>query len=414
MTKKNKEEQQVKRIASIGGQALMEGVMMKSPDTIAMAVRKEDGTITTDCKSYTPWSEKHKFMGWPIVRGCVGFVDSLVTGMKAMTFSTEALDFEDEEPSKFELWLSEKLGKGIDQIVIGVAVVLAIVLSVGLFIALPSFLGSIVARGADSAFVTNLAEGLFRMVIFLGYLILISKFKDMKRVFMYHGAEHKTIACYESELPLTVENAQKMDRLHARCGTNYMFLVMLVSILFFSLLGFNGHWALKILLRILCLPAVAGISYEVLRAASKSDALWARIARWPGLKLQLITTSEPDPDMLEVAIVSFNLALDSEAFYKEHPEYRPEEAKSDIAALTEESQEIRDEMAADVVKKEAAANEAELAGYAETVEVEVKEEDNDEETTTGQGEATASFAAETVEVQAEEITGHDEKTAVGE
>ena len=164
-------------------------------------------------------------------------------------------------------------------------------------------------------FVSKLVEGLLRIAIFIGYLVAVSQMKEIKRVFMYHGAEHKTIACYEADLPLTVDNARKMNRLHPRCGTNYLFLVMMVSILFFSLLGFTGHWALKILIRIVCLPIVAGLSFEVLRAAGKSDSLLARIVRWPGLKLQLITTKEPDESQLEVAILAFRLAEDASAVY---------------------------------------------------------------------------------------------------
>ncbi len=343
------------RVASIGGQALMEGVMMKSPTVMAMAVRKPDGTIITDYSRYTPWSEKSRFFALPIVRGCVNFIDSMVTGMKAMTFSTEALGLEEEEPSKFEKWLSEKLGKGTDQIVIGIAVILAMLMSVGLFIALPSFLSSMIAGRLQSAFATNLIEGVLRIVIFIGYLVAVSKIKDMKRVFMYHGAEHKTIACYENELPLTIENAAKMNRLHPRCGTNYMFLVMMISILFFSLLGFNGHWALKILLRIVCLPAVAGISYEALRLAGKSDSLLARIIRWPGIKLQLITTAEPEPDMLEVAIASFELAQDPDTFYEKYPQYKAKDAAqpkskaadSDLAAMSTLEEEVLEELSSE-------------------------------------------------------------------
>lgn len=310
----------------------MEGVMMKSPTAVAMAVRKEDGSMITKVEPYEPWSKRNRFFSLPIVRGCVSFVESLVTGMKAMTFSTEALDLEEEEPSKFEIWLSEKLGKGIDQVVIGIAVVFSVILSVGLFIALPSFLSSLIMGAGASALVSNLLEGLLRVLIFIGYLLAVSQMKEIKRVFMYHGAEHKTIACYEADLPLTVENARKMRRLHPRCGTNYLFLVMMVSILFFSLLGFTGHWALKILLRIVCLPIVAGLSYEVLRAAGASDSILARIVRWPGMKLQLITTKEPDDSQLEVAILAFELAEDAKAVYAKHPEYDPNRTEVETSA----------------------------------------------------------------------------------
>lgn len=317
-------ENDMPRISSIGGQALMEGVMMKSPTGIAMAVRKESGEILAKYEDYQPWNKKNRFFSMPIVRGCVNFVESMVVGMNAMTFSAEALELEEEEPTKFELWLSKKFGLGIEKIVIGVAVVMAVILAVGLFIALPSFIGSMLVGMRGSVFLTNIIEGVTRIAIFLGYLFMVSKMKDIKRVFMYHGAEHKTIACYESRLPLTVENVAKQNRLHPRCGTNYLFLVMAVSILFYSCLGFNGHWALKILIRIAFLPVVAGLSYEVLKAASASNSLWARIVRWPGLKLQLITTSEPDDSMMEIAIHSFELALDPQAYYNQHPDQKPQ------------------------------------------------------------------------------------------
>ncbi len=311
------------RKCSIGGQALIEGVMMKSPTGVAMVVRKESGDLITAYEDYTPWMKKNKFYALPIVRGCVSFVESLVSGMKAMTFSTSALELEEEEPGKFEIWLSEKLGKGIEQIVIGAAVVLAILLSVGLFFVLPSLIGSFLQHFLPTtSLVNSLSEGLVRMLIFLGYIVAVSRMKDIKRVFMYHGAEHKTIACYEHDLPLTVENCKKQVRLHPRCGTNYLFLVMLISILIYSLIGFKGIWWGRVLTRIVGLPLVAGISYEVLKFAGASDGIVARIVRWPGLQLQRITTLEPDDGQLEVAIQSFELALDPESYYAKHPEQR--------------------------------------------------------------------------------------------
>jgi len=301
------------KICSIGGQALLEGVMMRSPTRMSMVVRKESGELLTKVDPIRPWSEKNRFTKLPIVRGCCSFAESLATSIKTMSYAAKALDLEEEEPSKFEKWLSKTLGKGIDQIVLGVAMVLAVALTVGLFIILPSLIGSAFSKIISSAWATNFIEGLSRMIIFLGYMWLISKMKEIERVYAYHGAEHKTIACYEHGLPLTVENAREQSRLHPRCGTNYMFLVMMISILFFSLLNFSTHWAMKIVVRLACLPIVAGVSYEVLKAAAKGDSLFARIARWPGLQLQHLTTREPDDGMLEVAITAFNLVLDEPA-----------------------------------------------------------------------------------------------------
>lgn len=299
------------KVCSVGGQAVMEGVMMKSPDGIALAVRKPDGEIATE---YTPMrskAQKGSFYGWPVVRGVVVFVESLTTGMNTLTKSAKLTGEEfDEEPTKFEKWLSEKLGKSIETIVIGVAVVIAIALSIGLFFVLPNLVSTLVFGKLEVAGIwKSLTEGFVRLAVFIGYILLCASIKDVRRVFMYHGAEHKTIACYEAEQELTPENAMKHTRLHARCGTNYLFLVMAVSIIFFAAIGWNANFLVRLALRIVFLPVVAGLSYEVLRAAAKSDNILTRIVRAPGLALQRITTKEPTPDMIEVAIAAFNLAM---------------------------------------------------------------------------------------------------------
>ena len=252
-------------------------------------------------------------MGLPIVRGVVTFIETLSTGMNTLTESAKLAGEDiEEEPTKFEKWLSEKLGKSVESIVIGLAVILAIALSVGLFFLLPLGISSLIfGKAASVAGVwKSLTEGLVRLIIFIGYLLLCSRIKDVKRTFMYHGAEHKTIACYEAEEELTPENAAKHSRLHPRCGTNYLFLVMAVSILFFAAIGWNANFAVRLAMRIAFLPVVAGLSYEVLRLAARYDNWLTRIIRAPGMALQRITTKEPTPDMLEVAIAAFNLAMD--------------------------------------------------------------------------------------------------------
>ena len=217
---------------SVGGQAVMEGVMMKAPGGIAMAVRDAKGRIILDYKEYQTKAQKGTLYGLPIVRGVVAFVESLTIGMNTLTRSAELIgDPIDEEPTKFEKWLSEKLGKSVEKVVMGLAVILAVALSVGLFFLLPQFISSLIFRGSAAASATKcLVEGLVRLCIFIGYIFFCASVKDIKRVFMYHGAEHKTIACYEADDPLTPENAMKHSRLHPRCGTNYLFLVMAVSI----------------------------------------------------------------------------------------------------------------------------------------------------------------------------------------
>lgn len=317
--------------STVGGQAVMEGVMMRSPSWLAMAVRKPDGTIATEYRAYQTKAKKGTFLGLPIVRGVVSFVDSLVTGMKTLTDSAKlAGEGFDEEPSKFETWLSKKLGKSVETIVIGIAVILAIGLSFGLFFVLPNLVSSLIFGKMEVASIwKSLTEGFVRLLIFLGYIVLCTQVKDVRRVFMYHGAEHKTIACYEAEDELTPENAMKHSRLHPRCGTNYMFLVMAISILFFAVVGWNSNFFLRILTRLLFIPVVAGISYEVLMFAGKHDNWFTRIIRAPGMALQRLTTKEPTEDMVEVAIVAFNLAMDPEAVTAAMAEKEAQETASE-------------------------------------------------------------------------------------
>ena len=297
---------------SVGGQAVMEGVMMRTPTGgVALAVRKGDGSIVTEFTRQPTKARKGTFLGLPVVRGVVAFVESLMTGMKTMTRSAELFGEEPEEkPSKFEEWLAKKTGKSVMDVAIVVAVVLAVGLALGLFVFLPSLATQLIPWKADTpSILKSLTEGVVRLLIFLGYLSAISLMKDIRRVYMYHGAEHKTIACYEHEEDMTVENCKKYTRLHPRCGTNYLFLVMAISILFFALLPYSENFFLRFLTRLIFLPLVAGISYEVLKLAAASDGWLARAVRAPGLGLQYLTTREPEPEMLEVALAAFNLAI---------------------------------------------------------------------------------------------------------
>lgn len=303
------------RQTSIGGQALLGGLMMRSPTGIAMSVRKDDGEIITSYEEHIPWTKRNKFFSLPIIRGCVTFAESLSIGSKMMNKSIEALDLEEdveEKPGKFEQWLLDRFGDKMEKIIVGVGAVLGIALAVGLFILLPSFIASLFSRWIQTPWQTNLIEGVVRIIIFLAYVVLMARMPDMKKTFQYHGAEHKTIACFESGEDMTVENARKSSRLHPRCGTNYMFLVMMISIVFFSVLGYEGHWIGKAALKILMLPVVAGFSYEVLRWAGMYDNAVTRVIRWPGMQLQKITTIEPTDAQLAVAIEAFEWALDPE------------------------------------------------------------------------------------------------------
>ena len=294
----------------IGGQAVMEGVMMKAPDAIAISVRRPDGSIVVKRKEYTPLAKKHPWMGWPIIRGVINMGMMLSSGMSTLQESTEMLGIMDEEPTKFEKWLAEKLGKGIDKIVMGVAVILAVLLSVGLFIMIPAAVESgLMALGVTGTPATIIG-GIVKILILIGYMIFCGFVPDVRRTFQYHGAEHKTVYCNENGLPLTPENAAQFTTLHPRCGTAFLLIVFVISMLLFLVVGRGiSVYIWRFLLHLALLPVVAGISYEVLKGLAHADGPIVRALRWPGLQMQRLTTRQPDLGMLEVAIVSMNVAL---------------------------------------------------------------------------------------------------------
>ena len=305
----SKKEKACPRV-DIGGQAVMEGVMMKAPDAIAISVRRPDGTIVVKRKEYTPLAKKHPWMGWPIIRGVINMGMMLASGMSTLQESTEMLGIMDEEPTKFEKWLAEKLGKGIDKIVMGVAVILAVFLSVGLFIMIPAAVESgLMALGVTGTPATIIG-GIVKILILIGNMIFCGFVPDVRRTFQYHGAEHKTVYCHEHNLPLTPKNAQQFTTLHPRCGTAFLLIVMLISIILFLFVGRDiTNAALRMLVHLCLLPVVAGVSYEVLKGLAHSESKIAKILRWPGLQLQRLTTRQPDDGMLECAIISMNVAL---------------------------------------------------------------------------------------------------------
>lgn len=294
----------------IGGQAVMEGVMMKAPDAFAIAVRRPDDSIVVQRKEYVAPSKKHKWMGWPIIRGMVNFCTMLSTGMGVLQTSTEMLGIMDEEPTKFEKWLAKKLGKGVDKVVMGVAIVLAVILSVGLFFVIPEAAASWLRSLGLGRVWVNLLSGLVRIGILIGYMLFCTLVPDVRRTFQYHGAEHKTVYCHEADKPLTPENAAPFTTLHPRCGTAFLLIVFALSIILFTLVGYNGdQYILRLLSRLVLLPVVAGVSYELLKGLAHSESKIAHILRWPGLQLQRLTTKQPDAKMLEIAIVAMNVAL---------------------------------------------------------------------------------------------------------
>lgn len=317
---------------SIGGQAVMEGVMMRGPQNIATAVRKPDGEIIIDEQKLGK-VRTGKFVKLPIVRGCVNFVDSMIIGVKALMFSAQFFDVDEEgepaeqEPSKFEAWLENKLGseKAMNA-VIYISVVLSLAISVGMFMLLPALLTGFLKNIVTSSVVLTLTEGVIRILIFVLYLCLVSRIKDIKRVFMYHGAEHKSIFCYEKGLELNVENVRVQSRLHPRCGTSFLLIVMIISILVYSVIPWNEEkfaaipiigqylsvmpWVVtRLLLRLLLLPIVAGISYEIIKFAGRHDNALTRAISKPGMWFQLITTNEPDDSQIEVAIAALKAVI---------------------------------------------------------------------------------------------------------
>ena len=308
-----------KHKTSVGGQALIEGIMMRGPKGAAMSVRLPNGTIETEYKDVKPWRDKNKFFSLPLVRGIVGFVESLVTGygylMESAEKSTQGLENPpEEELSKFDKWIEKHFGEKMMNVVGVISAVLGFGLAFFLFMWLPSFVVDKVTFGKLLEF-HPLFEGIIRIMIFVLYMLAVSHMKDIHRVFMYHGAEHKSIFCYENGLELTVENVRKQSRFHPRCGTSFMFVMILLSILLSSALVLifpnlaDINRMLWILIKLLIMPLVMGIGYEFIKYAGKHDNLLVKILSAPGLWMQRITTKEPTDDIIEVGIEAIKAVL---------------------------------------------------------------------------------------------------------
>jgi uncharacterized protein YqhQ len=293
--------------SGIGGMAVIEGVMMKNKSEYAVAVRKPDNEITVEKKVHKDFSDKVRIFKLPIFRGILAFVDSMVIGLKVLNYSSSF--FEEEENEKVKKESSEKS----NALLMVLAVIGSLALSISLFMVLPVFLSNLLARWVESVFLLSLMEGIIRLLIFIGYVLLASQMKEIKRVFMYHGAEHKTINCLENGFELTVENVKWQSKAHKRCGTSFMLLVMLISLIFFIIIR-PETLALRYLSRILIVPVIAGISYEFIRLAGKSESKIVNILSKPGLWMQALTTKEPDDDMIEVAIKSVEAVFNWRAF----------------------------------------------------------------------------------------------------
>ena len=306
---------------SVGGQALIEGIMMQGPKGAAVSVRTPDGTIDTEMVEVKHLKDKFKPLGWPLVRGVVAYIESMMFGYKCLMMSAEKSGLEDleddeENMSKFDKWLNDHLNKKVLGVLTAVASVLGMMLAFLLFFYLPTIAVNFLNKLSGDV-LTNyraLFEGIIRMIIFVVYIALVSLMKDIKRTFMYHGAEHKTIFCYEKGCELTVENVRKQSRFHPRCGTSFIFVILIISVIISSAISvtwpeLRDQTVLWIAIKILVLPFITGISYEFIKYAGKHENIFVKLLSAPGLWMQKLTTKEPDDDMIEVALAAFNAVI---------------------------------------------------------------------------------------------------------
>ncbi|WP_434798024.1 DUF1385 domain-containing protein [Terrisporobacter vanillatitrophus] len=293
---------------SVGGQAVIEGVMMQSKNYRAIAVRKSNGEIELKKERIKSWIKDRKIDKIPFLRGSFVLFETMIEGMKSLNYSSEFFLEEEEEEDAIDKFLKRIFKDKANDAIMAVSLILAMILSVGLFVLIPTSIGGLFSSFVHNNIMLNLIEGLVRICILILYMLLISRNEDIKRTFMYHGAEHKAIYCYESNLELTVENARKFTTLHPRCGTNFLFIVMATSIILFSFFGWPNILA-RIAMRILCIPIVAGISYEIIKFLGKYNNILSKIVAYPGMMLQHITTKEPNDEQLEVAIKALKAVI---------------------------------------------------------------------------------------------------------
>ena len=330
------------KIGIVGGQAVLEGVMMRSGERQSLSVRVPDGSIKTESTTVTSLRKKYKFCNIPLIRGCVSFVEQLIGSTKTLTRSAEMQGVDLDEPeTKFEKWLADKLGDKLMGVVVGIGGVLGVVLGLGLFIMLPTF----AAKGIDwlsggfigkYAVLRSLVEGIVRMAIFVGYVWVMTFIPDIRRTYEYHGAEHKSVACFEAGLDLTPENAKTCTRFHPRCGTSFIFVMLIISIIANSFLTWDNVW-IRFASKLLVLPLIVGLGFEFIMYAGKHDNLFTKIVSAPGLWMQRITTKEPDENQLEVALTALKNAIPVEFGGIREEEQKTEE-QSEAAETTEESE----------------------------------------------------------------------------
>lgn len=345
----------------IGGQAVLDGVMMKAPDAIAVAVRRANGDVIVKREKYESPAKKHKWMSLPFIRGSVNMVQMLSLGMNVLTTSAEMLGEDASAPAenpskfekwldgvlgKFEKWLAKKLGKAADKVIMGMTAVIAVFLAIGLFMLLPNLVIKVFPSEATGGMLLlkNLVSSSIRILLLVGYIALCSRMPDIRRTFQYHGAEHKTVYCNEHDLPLTPQNAQQFSTLHPRCGTSFLLITFVLAFVFFSIidvlvlmltgLDLGTHYFARILIRLLLLPVLTGISYEVLKGLAHHKGKLVEFLRWPGLQMQRLTTKPPTDDMLQVAIVSMQAALNGLPEGEETPEGWVRLTREQVDALT--------------------------------------------------------------------------------
>ena len=306
------------KYSGIGGQAVIEGIMMQNGNDYAIAVRKPDGDIEVKKDTYLSMTKKHKILGIPFVRGIFSFIDSMVVGMRALTWSCSFFeDDEEAKPGKFEAWLDKVFGEKLESALMTVVMIFSFVMAIGIFMVLPLFIANICRGFIHSDTVMAILEGVIRIAIFIAYIKLVSRMEDIKRTFMYHGSEHKCINCIEHGLELTVDNVRGSSKEHKRCGTSFIMIVMVISILFFMVIRVDTVW-LRVVSRIVLIPVIAGVSYEFLRFAGRYDSRLVNVLSRPGMWMQGLTTTEPDDSMIEVAIAAVETVFDWRAYLDEN------------------------------------------------------------------------------------------------
>ena len=309
-------KRKIRHYSGIGGQAVLEGVMMKNKDMYAVAVRKPNGDVAVEVDEYHGIAYGSKLLNIPFVRGVFVFIDSLILGLKSLNYSSSFYEETDEKPSKLDEEIDKVSSGHEDTFLMVVTTLISFVFAIALFMVLPYALSEFISKYARNESIVAIIEGVLRILIFIVYILLISRIKDIKRLFMYHGAEHKCINCIEKGRPLTVHNVKRSSRLHKRCGSSFILFVMLISIILFFFIRVDSYiW--RVVIRILLIPVISGISYEIIRLAGKTDFFLVRLISAPGLWLQRLTTKEPDEDMIQVAIKSVEAVFDWKEFLKD-------------------------------------------------------------------------------------------------